>query len=173
MIRITVDTSQFNIDKLIKDVERKAESLVDDLASAGREIASSNFSLALYAGTNDVSVRVEESDSKAQYSKSIVAKGKSLLFIEYGTGILYPDRHPWASEYGMKHGTYGKGQGANPKGWYYSGEPGDLGETATNERAAKRGLMHTYGNPANMCMYDTAKELKARMSEFIERSFKE
>lgn len=170
-MKITVDTSSFNVDKIANDIEARSKKLVDDIAETGREIADFNFQLALYAGRKDVNVTVESERSGANYSKSIVAAGTTVLFIEYGTGILYPDRHPLADEYGMKHGTYGKGQGANPKGWYYIGEEGEMGEPATNESAAKRGLIHTSGNTTNMCMYDTAKALKERMNEFVQRSF--
>ena len=170
MISITVDKSQFNIDKIYSDIEKRTENLVNDIAEAGRDIARTNFDLALYAGHNDAEVIVEPGES-GEISKSIVATGTSVLFIEFGTGILYPDRHPQSAEFGFVRGTYGKGQGANQKGWFYQGEAGELGEPAKNPKLASRGLMHTYGNPANMCMYDTAKELKARMAEFVERSF--
>lgn len=170
MISITVDKSQFNIDKIYSDIEKRTENLVNDIAEAGRDKARTNFDLALYAGTKDVTVGIEPGES-GKISKTIVATGRSVLFIEFGTGILYPDTHPQSAEFGFVRGTFGKGQGANPKGWFYFGEPGEMGEAPRNQKLAERGLIHTFGNPANMCMYDTAKELKARMAEFVERSF--
>lgn len=154
-------------EKHMKNIEEWAHRIVDQATEYGVETAQTKFQNALYAGTNDVTVHAEESSEGDEYGKAIVAEGKSLLFIEYGTGVKYGDDHPYASEYGYIHGTYGKGQGANPKGWYYQGDPGNMGEPATNPSAAKRGLMHTFGNPANMSMYETKRDIEERLPEIV------
>ena len=38
---------------------------------------------------------------------AVVAVGSATLFIEFGTGVKYPDNHPEAAEHGMIRGGYG------------------------------------------------------------------
>ena len=93
-------------------------------------MASAGFATADYDGINDVVVKLVQTSSGA----AVVASGKTVGFIEFGTGVRNPE---WDSN-GMeftppKHGTYGKGRGKNPHGWYFTQS---LGARAT----------HTYGN---------------------------
>lgn len=127
-----------SIDRAIKQLkvyerefEAKEREFVKRLAEIGLSVARTGFQLADYDGQNDVVVTMNQSGSKA----TIVASGETVGFIEFGTGVLNPE---WSgsAETGYKppkHGTYGKGKGANPKGWYFTAGPG--------------ASQHTYGNP--------------------------
>ena len=118
-------------------VERKEDELRVRLASLGATVASIQFSRAIYNGTNDVSVRVDDTGSVAV----IYAEGESVAFIEFGSGDKHGHGHPQAGEFGLGPGTWssnedlgGKGHWNDPKGWWYgSGQ-------------------HSYGNPPAMAM---------------------
>ena len=138
MKTIQVPLSVSGIRKLLKELssyevwlKERTGIFIDRLAEEGLSIASAKFSQAVYDGTNDVSVSVEQREGNA---KAIVAIGASVLFIEFGTGVTYPDNHPEAHELGMtklvgllrgagnKRPCEGKNQRHN--GGHYPRQPG-------------------------------------------------
>lgn len=139
--------------------------LLERLAQEGYEVASAGFADAVYDGTNDVTVSVEDRGK----IKAVVAVGGTVLFIEFGTGVTYPDNHPEARDLGMTRGEYGQGHGKQST-WGYYGEPGTTG-TVVGERA-KGTLVLTHGNPANMPMYSAVKELELRLGEIAKEVFR-
>lgn len=149
------------------DLESKIKAFVKALADEGLEVASVNFQSAIYDGTNDVTVRLEE---KSDTCVAIVATGESVLFIEFGSGIRYPDNHPEAADLGMVRGEYGYGQGGNLWGWTYRGDPGTNGMMIY--QGPQGGKVHTFGNPANMAMYKSKEELENRFADIARRIFK-
>lgn len=159
-------------DSLIRKIEDlgnwqsdRAIVFADRLAQEGMEIASVKFSQAVYDGTNDVSVTVEPRGNNVQ---AVVATGGATLFIEFGTGVTYPDNHPEAGELGMKRGEYGQGHGKQ-QSWGYYGEPGTNG--VLKEKKNGGFVVITHGNPANMPMYETVKELQDRLTEIAKEVF--
>ena len=145
---------------------RKTKEFLTALADEGVQIANSNFAKAVYDGTNDVTCSVEDrGDNKV----AVVAVGGATLFIEFGTGIKYPDTHPEAGKHGMVRGQYGHKLGRLPDGWRYQGDPGSNGEVITEGEHA--GEIRTYGNPANMCMYQTVRELEEKFEEIARRVY--
>ena len=120
-------------------VERKESELRSRLAIRGATVASIQFARAIYNGTNDVSVRVDDTGSVAV----IYAEGESVAFIEFGAGITYGSGHPQAGELGVGPGTYpeGKGHWDNPNGWWYAHG------------------QHSYGNPPAMAMYNAVQAM--------------
>lgn len=170
---IKVQLNEKSIDKAIKELENYKKWLVDKtkeflkaLADEGVQIANANFAKAVYDGTNDVTCSVEErGDNKI----AVVAVGGATLFIEFGTGVRYPDTHPEAGKHGMVRGEYGHKLGKMAKGWRYQGDPGSNGEVITEGKHV--GEVHTYGNPANMCMYMTVRELEEKFEEIARRVY--
>ena len=159
-------------DSLIRKIEDlgnwqsdRAIVFADRLAQEGMEIASIKFSQAVYDGTNDVSVTVEPRENNI---RAVVATGGATLFIEFGTGVTYPDDHPEAGELGMKRGEYGQGHGKQHS-WGYYGEPGTNG--VLKEKKNGGFVVITHGNPANMPMYETVKELQDRLTEIAKEVF--
>lgn len=159
-------------DSLIRKIEDlgnwqsdRAIVFADRLAQEGMEIASIKFSQAVYDGTNDVSVTVEPRGNNV---RAVVATGGATLFIEFGTGVTYPDDHPEAGELGMKRGEYGQGHGKQ-QSWGYYGEPGTNG--VLKEKKNGGFVVITHGNPANMPMYETVKELQDRLTEIAKEVF--
>lgn len=172
MKKVAITLSGRDIDRLLREVEDWKNWLLDRttvflgrVAQEGMEIASAKFERAVYDGTNDVSVTVEPRGNNIQ---AVVATGKATLFIEFGTGVTYPDDHPEAGELGMKRGEYGQGHGKQ-QSWGYYGEPGTNG--LLKEKKNGGFVVITHGNPANMPMYETVKELQDRLTEIAKEVF--
>ena len=151
--------SQESIDNAIREVRnykawvlQKEKELRVRLAAAGATVASIQFSRAIYNGTNDVSVRVDNTGSVAV----IYAEGEAVAFIEFGSGDRYGHGHPQAGEFGMGPGTYpdGKGYWDNPKGWWYGHS------------------QHTYGNPPAMAMYQAVQAMTEQITTIAKEVFR-
>lgn len=82
--------------------------------------------------------------------------------------MTYPDDHPEAGELGMKRGEYGQGHGKQHS-WGYYGDPGTNG--VLKEKKNGGFVVITHGNPANMPMYETVKELQDRLTEIAKEVF--
>lgn len=160
--KIVIDgLSQENIKKAIKEVQQykawvlnKEAELRTRLASVGATVASIEFSRAIYNGTNDVSVRVDNTGSVAV----IYAEGEAVAFIEFGSGKKYGSGHPQAGEHGFGPGTWsdgpeGKGHWDNDKGWYYAHG------------------QHTYGNPPAMAMYHAVQAMTEEVTRIAKEVF--
>ena len=172
MKTVKVPLSQRGIDTLLREIEsytvwlkERSQVLLDRLAQAGVEVASARFAKAAYDGTNDASVSLE---TRGDGVRAVVAVGASVLFIEFGTGVTYPDNHPQAAELGMKRGEYGKGHGKQSS-WGYYGDPGTNGVVKTKKDGST--VVITHGNPANMPMYETVKELEAMLPDLVKEVF--
>lgn len=173
MKTIKVPLSVAGIDNAIRELDRyqnwlrtRTNLLLDRLAQEGFSVASANFAKAVYDGTNDVSVSVEQGGEGA---RAIVAVGASVLFIEFGTGVVYPDNHPEAAEHGMRRGEYGAGHGKQVS-WGYYGEPGTNGIEYTKKSGNT--VVLTHGNPANMSMYETVKYLEGILPRLAQEVFR-
>lgn len=142
-MKIVIDPfDQKSISEAIKELNRykrwvqeKEEILRQRLAHLGGTVASIEFSRAIYNGTNDVSVRVEDNGRKA----TIFAEGSAVLFIEFGSGEKYGGGHPDAGKFGYGPGTWsdgpnGKSKWNDPNGWYFAHG------------------QHSFGNPPAMAM---------------------
>lgn len=163
-MRIKVRLSPQSIKQAQKEIQEykaalnsRLQEFAKRLAMEGYEVARMRFSTAQYDGDNDVTVRVEQNGTKAR----IVASGKSVLFIEFGTGVAYPE-HPSGE---FSHGTYGKGKGKNPNGWAYRGEPGTGGKPIPG----RDGVYRTKGNPPAEAMWGAT----TKMAESVERIWRE
>lgn len=172
MKTVKVPLSQRGIDTLLREIEsytvwlkERSQVLLDRLAQAGFEVASARFAKAAYDGTNDASVSLE---TRSEGVRAVVAVGASVLFIEFGTGVTYPDNHPQAAELGMKRGEYGQGHGKQSS-WGYYGDPGTNGVVKTKKDGST--VVITHGNPANMPMYETVKELEAMLPDLVKEVF--
>ena len=155
---IMVSLTTESVNEAIKELRRykrwvqdKERELRIRLAQIGATVASIQFARAIYNGTNDITVRVDNTKSVAV----IYAKGKSVAFIEFGSGAKYGYGHPQAGEFGTGPGTYpeGKGHWDDPKGWYYA--PGQ----------------HSFGNPPAMAMYNAVQEMTEQLTQIAKEVF--
>lgn len=160
--KITIDDlSQKNLTKAIREireyqkwVEKKETELRVRLASLGATVASIQFSRAVYSGTKDVTVRVDDTGSVAV----IYAEGESVAFIEFGTGIKHGYGHPQADEFGVGPGTWSEGENGeghwdNPGGWYFAHG------------------QHTYGNPPAMAMWSAVQAMTEQLTQIAREVF--
>lgn len=152
----SVDTAIKEVQRYQEWVQRKESQLRLRLATLGVSVASLEFRRAIYNGSNDVTVRVDDDGSTA----TIIAEGSAVLFIEFGSGLKYGGGHPEAGDFGYGPGTYsdgpnGKGHWDNPKGWYYgSGQ-------------------HTYGNPPARAMLDARDIMVERFTQIAREVFRD
>lgn len=140
-------------------LNQKAQEFARALAQKGIDVATVRFANAQYAGDNDVTV--ERDPVQTPNGFAIVAHGKAVAFIEFGTGVSH-------SAYGGElpagvgeHGTYGKGNGQH-KRWYYYGESGNAG-TPVKQVDGKGQLNYTSGNDAAMAMWGAVEEMASQV----------
>jgi hypothetical protein len=147
----------------INQISSKYEKALKRIAELGGGTARVKFASALYAGDNDVEVVVKRV-SKSRYQ--VIAKGKTVLFIEFGTGVAYPELvEPSGLTY--IHGTYGQFKGLNPKGWTYVGNAGNIGKPVGKNGEA----VHTTGNPPARAMYDASKDMRKEITRIFREEF--
>lgn len=173
MKRINIKLSVAGVNQAIVELkeyktwlQERTRVFVSRLTEEGFNIASAKFAASTYDGTNDVTATVED---RGDGVCAVVATGSAVLFIEFGTGVTYADNHPQAAELGMRRGEYGKGRGKRSS-WGYYGEPGTNGIVKENKNG--RAVVITHGNPANMPMYETVKELEVMLKSIAEEVFK-
>ena len=144
-----IKTLQRELADYQKWLERKSDELAKRLAEMGAAKAEVNFASAYYDGNEDHIITVEAVDG----GYSVKASGRTVLFVEFGTGLVgygHPEPH------GMGPGTYpGKGHWDDPNGWYYAHG------------------QHSHGNPPNMPMYNTVKELEQELARVVKEVFAE
>lgn len=146
----------------ISQLTSKYNKALKQITEIGAKTAQREFASALYSGENDVKVDVKKI-SASRYQ--IVASGGNVLFIEFGTGISFPEVvEPSGLTY--IHGTYGKLQGLNPNGWTYKGEAGNYGKDLGN------GVVHTKGNPPAKAMYQASKDMRSQYINIMRKEFK-
>lgn len=152
---ITVDLSVHGIEKLKRFLigkqrwlDRKTDEVCRRLADMGATKAEVNFAAAYYDGPEDHVITVE---NRGKNTYAVVASGTTVLFVEFGSGLIGYG-HPEPNGYGP--GTYpGKGHWDDPDGWWYG-----HGE-------------HSHGNPPNMPMYNTVKELEDELERVVMEVF--
>lgn len=162
MPSIKLELTNKSVGKAVRDVQkyhawvvRKEAELREKLALRGATVASIRFARAIYSGSNDVTVRVDNTGSVAV----IYAEGTAVAFIEFGTGAKYGYGHPQAGKLGVGPGTYsdgpdGKGHWRDPNGWWFGSS------------------QHTYGNPPAMAMYAAVQEIAQSVTEIAMEVFR-
>lgn len=138
-------------------LNQKAQELAKALADKGLDVAKVRFANAQYAGSNDVSCHVEQNGAAC----SIIAEGKSVAFIEFGTGVMHSAYGGELPDGVGEHGTYGKENGKH-KRWYYYGESGNAG-TPVKEVDGKGQLNYTDGNEPAMAMWGAVEEMASQV----------
>lgn len=138
-------------------LNQKAQELAKALADKGLDVAKVRFANAQYAGSNDVSFHVEQNGATC----SIIAEGKSVAFIEFGTGVMHSAYGGDLPDGVGEHGTYGKENGKH-KRWYYYGESGNAG-TPVKQVDRKGQLNYTSGNDAAMAMWGAVEEMASQV----------
>ena len=144
-MKITIDPfDKKSITAAIKKLEQyekefkvKEAEFIRRLKELGVAVATTGFATADYDGENDVLIAETQNGPRAL----VIAYGQTVGFIEFGTGVKFREYSSAGLEFTPPpHGSYGKGKGKNPHGWYFK----------QSEGAAAR---HTYGNmPAEVML---------------------
>ena len=158
VIKMSLNTS--SIKNAIKELKAYRDSidvkkyrLLEELTKIGLREASIRFTTAIYDGVNDSSVRAE----LTHFGYRIVAEGKAVAFIEFGSGVYHNPGEPYPNPRPdgiVGIGEYGKGLGKR-QAWGYKDETGEL--------------VITHGNPAAMPMWYASEEMR----NAILKTFKE
>lgn len=152
----SVSAALEQLQKYKKDFSVKEKEFVRRLAEIGVRVAQAGFSTADYDGVNDVTVSMVQTSN----GYSVVASGETVGFIEFGTGKKYPEWDNTDMDYTPpKHGTYGKGQGANPGHWWFKQSDG-----------AK--ARHTYGNAPAEAMRTARDEMVEQITRIAREVWK-
>jgi hypothetical protein len=162
---IRIALNQQSIDRAIHELEiyrsaleRKLSTLIQRLADIGLTVASAGYQGAIYDGTNDVSVSIEDGGA---LKKAVVAVGSAVLFIEFGTGVFYADNYPGEKPAGIsERGGYGNGRGKQNT-WGYYGDPGTNGVEITKPNG--KTVVLTHGNPSNPVMYNSTLAMNKQL----------
>lgn len=140
-------------------LNQKAQEFAKALAQKGIDVATVRFANAQYAGDNDVTV--EHDPVQTPNGFAIVAHGKAVAFIEFGTGVMHSAYGGELPDGVGEHGTYGKENGKR-KRWYYYGESGNAG-TPVKEVDGKGQLNYTSGNEPAMAMWGAVEEMASQV----------
>lgn len=138
-------------------LNKKARALAFRLSWLGLEVAKVRFENAEYAGSNDVKCHINQKDKTC----TIVAEGKSVAFIEFGTGAHHNGYGGELPPGVGAHGSYGQGKGAGRR-WYYYGDPGNAG-TYVDTVPGKGQLNYTDGNEPAMAMWGAVEEMASQV----------
>lgn len=139
-----------------KEFAAKEREFIRRLAEIGVSVATTGFNLADYDGTKDVQVVMRQSGSRAV----VIAKGETVGFIEFGTGVKFREYNSTGLEFKPPaHGTYGEGKGANPGHWWFN--PGHINPSDKDLGGAT--AVHTYGNPPAEAMLSARNEMIERV----------
>ena len=141
------------LEKYEKEFKAKETEFVRKLKELGVSVATTGFAMADYDGINDVLIAETQSGNRAM----VIAYGETVGFIEFGTGVKFRE---WADSNNASgspytppaHGTYGKGRGKNPYGWYFKQSDGAIAR-------------HTYGNPPAEVMLSARDDMIARVTQ--------
>lgn len=163
-MKLSIALSEKSINDAIKqlnqykrDLNRKIQALIAAMVAYGEDYAINEV------GHVDTGETLETIRGYRNGNKGVIVAGGNAVWVEFGTGTRYNgpvggSPHPMGAELGMTIGEYGKGQGANPGGWWYYDESGQV--------------KHTYGIPATMFMWKTARELERVAPELAREVFR-
>lgn len=147
----------------MQEVNERIEKFVEQLAKTGADVAKVKFASAVYSGDmSDITVGIDNGGTKA----TVYATGQAVAFIEFGTGIAYPE-HPSGMYH---HGTYGQGKGNNPNGWVYYGVAGNNSTPIYKNGQQIQGIWRTKGNPPANAMWDATAKMAASVKEIWEKT---
>lgn len=155
--RISIKLSTLSIDSAIEQLRAYRDGLPGKVLEACRRLAQSGaveaslgFARAEYDGEKNVSISIEAIPN----GYAILARGETVLILEFGAGMRYGYGHPLANDFGMGPGTYPNANGHwdDPTGWWIP---------------KAHGGGHTYGNPPAAVMYSVSEALRKEANRVL------
>ena len=156
----SIDGAIRKLDLYIKDLQAKTSQFVDVVAKRVEEYAG--YELMQHVDTGETLHTLETVHQPGSYTARVLVSGAA-VWLEFGTGVVanncavgeYAHQMPgvyYLAQEGITGiGTYGKGHGADPDGWWYYDADGRK--------------HHTYGIPATMFMYHSAWNTRRDLPE--------
>ena len=146
-----------------KQLQEKIEIFLQRLGELGLQDARVAYEEAPYAGEKDTGEVVSMQFERDKLKLRVVAKGYSVLFIEFGTGVLNADsneaRRELTGDPLVGHGEYGLGLADNPFGWWFTGDMPSNPPEGTTKAYGRKNTIHTYGQAGNPFMYNARKKM--------------
>ena len=162
---IGLDSVLSRFENYNSELQNKIELFLSRLGELGFREMQTGFLKSQYDGAY-YAISVSQ-PSITGTTMTLTARGKNILFIEFGTGIVYEDDHPKAQELGMIRGGYGQGKG-NQRTWVYYG----VGDKENYLRTTDKGdLYKTHGNPANKPVYNAGQEMRNNIIRIAKEVF--
>ena len=138
-----------HLDRIQDAIKTGVPNKVDEVVDNRTRGANNEYAAAKYLGHKDVTV---ESTRPSGNEWAITASGETLLFIEFGTGIIYPHNNPIDHPYNF------------PGSWSVEHEQ----YLTDSEKLAKykggwplNNNVISYGNPSANVMYQTGKTIRS------------
>ena len=171
---ITLDLSPQGVRRVADEVrefaiwvKQKTDELLARLADIGWKEAEVNFAAVMpYYNSGevvDIGGAVTEANitvDRIENGYVIRASGHDVCFIEFGAGVTYGEGYPGdRPEEVVGIGEYGKGHGADPKGWWYLADP-------VNKR-----YQHTKGNPPAAGMFAAEQTVRQQVYNIAKEVF--
>lgn len=141
-----------------KETTKRVRELLKVMLKLGEEYAIQ------YVGHVDTGDTLNSITSYRNGNKGFIVAGGAAIWLEFGTGVSKNagNVHPPIVDSPVpiyEHGTYGKGQGSNPDGWWYI--------------SPKDGKPHkTKGIRGNQFMYRTYQELMKEYPNLVKEVMK-
>lgn len=174
MKTVNVELTPESIDKAIEELEKfqkwideGVKKLLELIGERGKEYAETEYLAAVYTGDEQPTVTYTVTDNAVE----IKADGQDVLFIEFGTGITYPESHPDPIAASFPHGEYGYKLGRNPRGWRYPAENGDGGSGLAWPDPKHEGYLRTMGSPANASLYNARTMVEDGFMDLVKEAF--
>lgn len=152
----SINAAYKQVNQYKKDFAVKEREFIRKLTEIGVSVAFTGFATADYDGHKDVVVTSNVSGNRAE----VIAYGSTVGFIEFGTGVTYPEYDSSRSDFTPPpHGSYGFGRGNNPWGWWFTPHPGAKSK-------------HTYGNPPAEAMLTARDRMVERITQIAREVWK-
>lgn len=155
--------------KYADKMDKKSADIVSALLMRGEEKAREGLSEHIDTGKTISTLASYRNGLEGDIS----VNGNYAIWLEFGTGVAKNGpgyNHPKAQEMGMAaHGTYGKGHGADPSGWWYPVEEGLPGDWQDKDGNWHR---HTTGVEATFFFYNTAQMLRREYAKIAKEAYK-
>lgn len=172
---LKVKLNNHSVENAIKAVNEYSGSLetrtrvfVGKLTEMGLEVAKARIAEAPLGKYVSISVNYKNppygcvamlyATGQELYSEMGEGSVNALLLIEFGAGVaVNPESNPFAGQFGMGVGTYGKGHGNDPSGWNYLDKNGKW--------------QHTLGTKATMPMFKAWETMMQNIQRVAEEVF--
>ena len=174
MKQIHVELTEESIDRALRElvkfqkwIEDGTQRLLELIGERGKVYADTEYLSALTIGDEIPEVTYSVSGNTV----TVTASGADVLFIEFGTGVTYPESHPDPLAGQYPHGEYGYGLGKLKSGWRFPETPGADADGLAWPDPKHEGYMKTYGNPANASLYNARTQIEDTFLELAKEAF--